>query len=136
MRSHFANPQAAGAYFARRRNRAAQAATLVDDNASPAWGTIAFPANPSNGHTVTINGTILTFGTTFATGASVAATLTAALNYLDAHPISGVFVSISGDGLLVQSSTPGDDSIAIAASNATVSGATLKKQQINARVPL
>lgn len=136
MRSHFTNPQAAGAYFARRRNRAARNTVLVDDNAAPAWGTINFSANPSNGHTITINGTVITFGTTFAIGADLAATLAAALSYIEANAISGVFVSLSGNGILVQSTTPGDDSITLAASNATVSDATLKKQQINARVPL
>lgn len=135
MHSRLDTPQNVGLYYASKRNQAAQAA-LVDDMAAPAWGTFTFSANPSNGHTITINGTVITFGSTFALGANLAATLTAAVNYILANPISGGTVTVSGNGLLVQSTTPGDNSITLAASNATVSGATLKRRKIHARVPL
>lgn len=125
---------AAGSYFARKRNRTQTA--VVDDVYSPAWGTISFPANPSNSQTVTINGTVITFGTTVAVGADLAATLAAVVAYIAAHPISGAHVKVSGNGLSVTSAAPADTSITIAASNATVSHGTLQKQRVRARVPL
>lgn len=132
--------QLAGAYWARKRNRISTA--VIDDPAAPAWGTISWGANIGDTETVHINGTLLTFvagtptGAQIKIGATLAATLTAALDYLDANPISGVFVSVSGNGLLIQSDAPADTSIAISASVGTVSHATLQKQTINARVPL
>lgn len=134
MRSHFTSAVAASAYWARKRNRMQTA--LIDDDYAPAWGTILFAANPSAGHTITINGTVITFNTTVTIGATLAATLAAVLTYLAAHPVSGASVSLSGDGLLILSTTSADTSVTISASNATVSHATLQKQQINARVPL
>lgn len=134
MLSSFNNAQAAGAYFARKRNRVSTA--LVDDAFAPAWGTITFASNPSNAQTVTINGTVITFGSTVTVGADLAATLAAILAHIAAHPISGVSVTGSGDGLLIQSTAAADTSITLAASNASVSHATLQKQQVNARVPL
>lgn len=124
---------AAAAYFARKRNRTQTA--VIDDTYAPAWGTILFSANPSAGQTITINGTVITFNTTVTIGADLAATLAAVLVYLAAHPISGVRVSASGDGLLILSTAAADTSVTLSASHATVSHATLQKQQINARVP-
>lgn len=122
-----------GAYYARKRNRLS---VLVDDKAAPAWGTVTFPANPSAGHTVTLNGTVITFGTTVTIGASLAATLAALVAYVVANPVTGLTVRASGNGLSVLSTTPGNNTITLAASNATVSGATLKRQKAHKRVPL
>lgn len=133
----FNSPQAAGAYYARKKNRATE---LVDDNFSPAWGTITFLESPipSSGQTITINGTVLTFGTTISLVGltTLAEVLAATIAYVGAHPINGANVSGSGDGLLVLSSKPADTSVTLSASNATVSHATLQKQQVRARVPL
>jgi hypothetical protein len=133
-------PQQAGAYYARKRNRAAQETALVDDQTAPAWGTITFVPSPlpGNGDTITIHGTVITFGTTVGLSGLVtlAEVLDAVVNYITTHPISGVSVSLSGNGLLVQSTAPADTSIAIAASAATASGSHLTKQQIRVRVPL
>lgn len=136
----FANATAAGAYYARRKNRLATA--VVDDPRAPAWGTITWPANIGNAETIHVNGTLITFvtGTPGAgevkIGATLADTLTAALVFLVSNPISGVSISVSGSGLLILSTTPADSSIAISASAGSVSHATLQKQTINARVPL
>lgn len=136
----FANATAAGAYYARRKNRISTA--VIDDPQAPAWGTISWPANVGNNETIHINGTLITFitgtpsGAQVKIGATLAATLTAALDYLDAHPISGVLVSGSGNGLLILSTAPADTSVALSASVGTVSHATLQKQTINARVSL
>lgn len=135
------SPQAqAGYYWARKKNRLSTA--LVDDLAAPAWGTLIFSGNPSNSHTVTINGTLLTFVTGTPVGAQIQIaatldlTLAAVIVYTDANPISGVDVSFTGNGLLVESATPGDASPTLAASNATRSGATLTRRQANKRVAL
>lgn len=127
------NRIAAGSYYARKRNRTETA--IVDDTFSPAWGTIAFATNPSNTHTITINGTVITFGTTVTVGPDLPTTLASVLAYLATHPIAGATVSRSGNGLLIQSAAPADTSVTLAASNATVSSGNLQKQKVNARVP-
>lgn len=134
--TRFTNAAAAGAYWARKRNRAQT--HVVDSDQAPAWGTIIFDESPlpSNGQDIHINGTALTFGTEVAVGATLAETLANIMTYLDAHPISGVRVSVNGNGLLIQSASPADTSIVIAASDATVSNSHLQKQQIRARIPL
>lgn len=129
------SPQAqASMYWARKRNRLSTA--LVDDLTAPAWATARFAANPSNSHTVTINGTVITFGSTVTVAATLALTLAATVAYIVANPISGVSVSASGNGLLVQSTTPANTAPTLAASNATVSSANLVRRKTNQRVPL
>lgn len=127
--------QQAGMFAARKRNRLMTA--TVNSTVAPAWGTIVFSGNPTNGQTITINGTLITLGTTVAIGATLADTLTAIASYVAAHPISGVgSVSESGSGLLVLSAGPADTSVTLAASNATVSHATLQAQPVRARQAL
>lgn len=128
------NAKWAGMYYARKRNRLQTAP--VESSVAPAWGTITFPVNPSNGQEIDINGTTITFGTEADVGVDIAATVVNILAYIEANPISGVRVTESGDGLLIQSVEPGDTSIVIAASNATVSNSHLEKRIVNARVPL
>lgn len=129
------SPQSqAGYYWARKRNRRDTA--LADDLTAPAWGTIAFATNPSNSQTVTINGTVITFGSTVTVAASLALTLAAVATYIAGHPITGVTVTVSGNGLLIQSTTPGNAAPTLAASNATRSAATLQVRKTNQRVPL
>ena len=138
--SRLTNRVAAGAYYARRRNRLMTA--IIDDEASPAWGTIVFPANPSDTATIGINGTTITFvtgtpsGSQVEIGADLPTTLAAILAYIGANPIAGVNVSGSGNGLLVYSTALADTSVTLAASAATVSSANLVKQRVNARIPL
>lgn len=142
MMSRFTNAAAAGAYNARKRNRLSTA--VIDDLYAPAWGAIGFAANPSNGHTITIAGTVLTFVTgTPGTGqvkiaADLPGTIAATLVYLGTNPIAAAKVTGSGNGLLILSTAPADTSVTLASSNAngTVSNATLQRQKINARVPL
>lgn len=132
--SRFTNAAAAGAYWARRRNRLQT--HVVDSDQAPAWGTITFSANPSNSQTVTINGTVITFGSTVTIGADLAATLAAVIVYLTANPISGAAVYAEDNGLVVFSTAPADTSVTLAASDATVSAGTLQKQKIRSRLPL
>lgn len=135
--------QQAGSYYARKRNRLAT--SLIDDLYAPAWGTITFLESPlpSNGDTITVNGTVLTFVSGGASGAQVhiADTLAEILYdvqaYFRRNPVSGVgSVTISENGLLVLSAAPADTTVTLAASAATVSHATLQKQQRYARVAL
>jgi hypothetical protein len=128
----------AGLFNARKRNKLDTA--LVNSAIAPAWGTIIFPANPSNNDTITIGGTVITFVTGTPSGAqvkiggSLGATLTALLVYLAANPIASANVSGGGVSLLVQSVKPADTTVTLAASAATVSGANLVPQQVNARL--
>lgn len=152
MRSAFYNPASkltpavqAGLFNARKRNKLATA--LVDSTVAPAYGTIAFPGVPANDDTVTINGTIITFVSGTPSGAQIkivtseekpadnlALTLDALLDYITANPISGVTVSGGDAGILIQSVKPADTTPTLAASAATVSGANLVPNKVNARV--
>jgi len=129
--------QQAGMYHARKRNRLMPA--TVNSRVAPAWGTITFPANPANLATITINGTVITFvsgtpsGAQVKIGADLPTTLTSLLTYIGANPISGAFVSLSGNGILVQSTKPADTTVTLAASAATVSSANLVPQIVRAR---
>lgn len=123
----------AGCYWARKRNRLSTA--LSDDLIAPAWGTVIFSANPSAGHTVTINGAVITFGDTVAIGASLELTMAAAVAYVTENPITGVTVAVTGNGLLIESVTPGA-AIEFSASNATCSAPALQVRKLNQRVPL
>lgn len=101
-----------------------------------AAGTITFSANPSASATITLNGTAWTFVASGATGnqtnigASLSATLTAlatALNASASTEIAKCFYVVSATALFVLHKTPGTggNSYTLAASAATVSGATL-----------
>ena len=128
----------AGLFNARKRNKLATGP--VNSTVAPAYGTILFPANPSNLATITIGGTVITFVTGTPSGAQVKIaddlldTLTALMVYLAANPLSNATVSISGtNSLLVQSIKPADTTVTLAASAATVSGSNLVPQIVNAR---
>src|SRR3974390_1783996 len=102
-------PQQRAALVAiRKRNRLMT--STVNSTVAPAYATAVFAANPSNGHTVTVNGTVVTFVTGTPTGAQVkigadlATTLVSAAAYFAANAITGVgSVAVSGNGLLVLS---------------------------------
>jgi hypothetical protein len=144
MMGAFFNPPAkmtaavqAGLFNVRKRNKLGTSA--VNSTVAPAYGTITFPTNPANLATITIGGTIITFVTGTPSGAQVKigtdtnATILALLTYLAANPIASVNVSGGGESILVQSIKPADTSVTLAASAATVSGANLVPQTVNAR---
>lgn len=130
--------QNAGMYYARQRNRLA---VLADDLSERAWGTILFATNPSATNTVTIGGTVVTFSNSVAplVGLTLAASLANLLAFLTASVDTGLrkaIYSVEGNALMVLSSKEGDNTVTIAASNATASGSTLVRTQSRQRVVL
>jgi hypothetical protein len=115
---------------------------LVDDLTSFATGAVTFNVNPSSGNTLTLGGTVVTFG---AAGGQVhiagnlADTLTALLNFVkasnDVNLVKCTY-AVSGSALFIKYKTAGIKTFTLAASVATVSGATLKLNQISKRIPL
>jgi hypothetical protein len=127
------NRQAAAWYYARKNNREA---VLENDLAQPGWGLITFSVNPSSGDTVTLGGSIVTFGTNVMIGANLITTLANLMVYLLASNdpnIKQAKYSVEIDTLLILSD---NHTMTIAASAATVSHATLQLQQNRQRVPL
>lgn len=129
----------AGLFNARKRNKLATA--TVNSSVAPAYGTILFPANPSNNDTITVGGTVITFvtgtpsGSQVQIGSDLEATLDALLSSLAITPLSKATLGLSGtNSLLVLSTKPADTTVTLAASAATVSGANLVPQTVNARV--
>jgi hypothetical protein len=113
---------------------------LVDDLASFATGNITFPSNPSNGDTVTLGGTVVTFGpaNVHITG-QLKDTLTNLVSFLstsaDVNLIKCTYSMLS-NVLTVKYKTPGVKTFTLAASAATVSSATLRLNPIQKRIPL
>jgi hypothetical protein len=133
------NGQAAASYYARRRNRMARTTTASDDKASRAYGTIHFPANPSSGATITLGGTVVHLGTDVTIGVDLATTMASLLTFLQASAdvnISKCTYQNNNPDLFVQAKDAGVATFTLAASAATVSGATLKLMKINSRVAL
>ena len=118
------NGQQAGLYYARKRNRAA---VLTDDPTQRAWGYVVFATNAAQ--TLTLGGTVVTFGTDFALGASLAATLQNLLTYLnasnDANLVKAAY-SVSATALSVRAKQVNDATFSLAASAGTVSHSTLQ----------
>jgi hypothetical protein len=138
-RVRITNGQAAALYYAGKRRLSAFQGPAIDDKASHAYGTIRFSANPSSGATITLGGTVVHFGTDVAISASLAVTLANLLTFLQASVdanIAKCTYYISGSDLSVRSKEANDASFTLAASVATVSGATLKLMKINSRVAL
>jgi hypothetical protein len=122
-------------YYARKANRGI---VSVVDVTALASGSIFFPANPSSGNTITIGGTVITFGTNVAIGASLAATLVSLLAYLkasaDVNLVKNTY-AISSNSLGVTGKTVG--TVTTLASNfATVSAGTLAQPTIRKRKAL
>lgn len=135
------NGQAAASYYARRRNRSARATVAADDKASHAYGTIHFSANPlpSPHETITLGGTVVTFGTDVDIGVDLTHTLVNLLAFLQASAdanISKCTYQNNNPDLFVQAKDAGVATFTLAASNAMRSGATLKLMKINSRVAL
>lgn len=106
-------------------------ATLISSGGTAATGSITFGANPSNGDTVTLNGVVVTFGTDVTIGVDVVETLSNLETYLngsaDASLAVATYSSDGVDDLTITYDEVGTvgNSFTLAASAATVSGATL-----------
>ena len=104
--------QRAALYYARKANRLGT--DLVTDVTARATGSILFPANPSSSNTITIGGTVITFGTTVAIGGTLAITLASLLAYLqaslDVNLVKNTY-AISGSSLVVTSKTVGTGAV-------------------------
>ena len=126
------NGQQAGSYYARKRNRNA---ALVNDPTQPAWGSIAFSTNVAQ--TITLGGTVVTFGTDFALGGNLAATLQNLLIFLDdsldANIVKAKY-AVSATALSVRAAKVNDTTFTLAASAGTVSHSTLQAIQTRQRV--
>lgn len=132
--------------YTRKRNRLDTA--VVNSTVASAYGSIFFPANPSNLDTITVAGTVLTFVSGSPSGAQVkivtteddaadnlAATLAAAAAYFAANPVASAYVNLSGAAsLLIESVKPADTSVTLAASAARVSGSNLVQQVVRTRL--
>lgn len=116
-------------YQARKRNHAAHKAVAVNDLTQAAWGTIVFAANPLSNATITIGGTVVTFGTNVTIGANLAATLANLLTFLQASAnvnLVKATYAITDTALHVRAKTLGAATLTLAASVATVSAATVQ----------
>lgn len=122
------------------RNREKNLITVAaPDLASLATGSITFPSNPLSNSTITIAGTVITFGTSVAIGATLAITLASLLAFLnasvDANLIKHTY-SISGSVLAIKAKSPGVATTTLAASAASVSASTIKLTVIHKRKAL
>jgi hypothetical protein len=126
--------QQAGTYYARKRNRST---SLVTDVVSRAQGNVSFSANSAQ--TVTIGGTVVTFGTSFALGADLTATLAALLAYLVASSDTNLLKAtyqVIGSALVVRCKVPGAGHLTLAASAGAVSNGSFTLPQIRKRAAL
>lgn len=127
----------AALYHSREKNLIST--TLVSDPASLASGSITFASNPANNSTITLGGTVVTFGTDVTIGASLAITLASLLAFLNASVNANIIkctYTITGSVLDIRSKTPNNTTFTLAASVATVSHATIQLIQIRKRKAL
>jgi hypothetical protein len=120
------------------RNKNQNVVTTADLSAM-AYGTISFAANPANSSTITLGGTVVTFGTDVAIGANLAATLATLLTFLKASANANIVKSaydINGSLLTIRYKTAGVATFTLAASAATRSGPTLTLPNIRKRKAL
>jgi hypothetical protein len=111
-------------YYARKRNRLT---VPTDDPTQRAWGYVVFATNDAQ--TVTLGGTVVTFGTSFALGDTLAATLQNLLTYLNASNDANLVkadYSVSATALSIRAKQINDTTFALAASAGTVSHSTLQ----------
>lgn len=133
-----ANLQAA-LYRARQRNTVAKNATPVADLSANAAGTITFPSNPATNATITLGGTVVTFGTTITIGANLLATLTTLVAFLNASADANIkkcVYSLGTNAIGIRSKTPGTSTFTLAASAATISHSPLVLPTIQKRKAL
>ena len=124
--------QQAGSYYARKRNRRA---VLTDDPTQSAWGAVVFSTNDAQ--TVTLGGTVVTFGTDFDLGADLAETLQNLLAYLDASGDANIVkatYAVTPVSLVVRSKQIDDATFTLAASAGTTSHSHLQLIQTRRRV--
>lgn len=126
----------AALYHARKNSAAVQ---VVTDLSALAYGSISFAANPAGSSTITLGGTVVTFGTDVAIGANLAATLVTLLAFLKASANANLIkctYDIIGSVLAIRSKTAGSATFTLAASAATRSGPTLTLPTIRKRKAL
>jgi hypothetical protein len=124
--------QQAGSYYARKRNRAA---ALTNDPTQQAWGSVVFTTNVAQ--TVTLGGTVVTFGTSFSLGTNLAATLRELLVFLNVSNDSNIkkaTYNVSDTALGIRAKNVNDATFTLAASAGTVSHSTLRLIQTRQRV--
>lgn len=129
----------AALYHARTKNLAAKKSVAVADLSANAYGSITFAANPLTNATITLGGTVITFGTTVAIGANLAATLTTLLAFVNASADANLLkcaYAVVGSALTIKSKTPGTSAFTLAASVATVSHSPLVSPTIHKRAKL
>jgi hypothetical protein len=127
----------AALYLARKDNRTDT--SLTNDKTAKASGSIIFSANPANSSTITLGGTVITFGSTVAIGATLAITMASLLAFLNASAnVNIVKCTYTGSATAIgiKSKTVNDQTFTLAASAATVSHATLQLPQIRQRASL
>ncbi len=139
-----------GSPNAKRRSAAMQAAlhamrkdnrdaTLTPDKTAHASGSIIFAVNPSNNDTITLGGTVVTFGSDVTIGGSLAITMVSLLTFVKASANANIVKCTytgSATALGVLSKSVNDQTFTLAASVATVSHATLQLPQIRQRAAL
>lgn len=129
---------AAAFYYARKANRAAEKSAPVPDLSAHAFAAITFPSNPASNATITLGGTVVTFGTNVTIGANLAATLANLLAFLnasvDANIIKCVY-SVPGNSTLgIVSKAAGTSTFTVAAAGpATISHSPLVLPTITKR---
>lgn len=121
------------------RQKNASSIVITADLAAFATGSVSFAANPANSSTITLGGTVITFGSTVAIGANLAATLVTLLAFVNGSAdanISKCTYSVVGSALLIKFKSAGVATFTLAASAATRSGATLVLPTIRKRKAL
>lgn len=127
----------AALYFVRKDNRTD--ASLVNDKAAKASGSIIFSVKPANNDTITLGGTVVTFGSDVTIGATLAITMASLLTFVKASVNANIIKCTytgSATALGILSKTINDQTFTLAASAATVSHATLQLPQIRQRSAL
>jgi hypothetical protein len=93
-----------------RARKANKSAVPTVDNSSFATGSFLFHSNPASNNTITIGGTVVTFSTNVAIGASLAITLATLLAFLKASANVNLVkqtYAISGNSLVITGKTTG-----------------------------
>lgn len=126
----------AALYRVRAKNLVAKKSVAVPDLSANAFGSITFPANPTNNATITLGGTVVTFGTTITIGVNLAATLATLVAFLNASADTNIkkcTYTISGSVLTIRSKTPGTPTFTLAASAASISHSPIQLPVIQKR---
>jgi hypothetical protein len=126
-------------YRNRRKNHAAGKGTPVADPTQLSWGTITFASNPLSNATITLGGTVVTFGTDVAIGGSLASTLASLLAFLNASVNVNIIkctYAVTNNVLGIRSKTVNNTTFTLAASAATRSNPVLQLPTTFPRIKL